>query len=89
VELTETLTFHERLGTKQRRAAGGKPPRETVTGDDLHRDSGEWRRLDRVIDRERDEYHEVIRDSSGVIIHECHEHLSQDRGHGAARQDPT
>jgi hypothetical protein len=48
VQLAETLTFHERIGTKQRGAAGGKPTRETVAWDDFHRASGEWRALDVV-----------------------------------------
>jgi len=89
VTIRETVTIKEKLGLKGRHVDGGKPFIEQVQGDDLHRDTGAWRRLSRVIDRENDEYHEVVEDpATGDILHECHEPLSQHRGHGAAKRRP-
>ena len=68
MDLSDELTVRERFGTKQRRADQRKPAHETVVGDDLHRDRREWRELERIIDRERDEYHEVIRDPTGWLF---------------------
>jgi hypothetical protein len=87
VTVHDTITIKKKLGMKGRHAGGGKPFIEQVHGDDLHRDSGVWRHLSRVIDRENDEYQEVVKDSkTGEIVHECHEPLSQHQGHGAAKR---
>ena len=89
VTVRDTVTIKEKLGMKGRHAGGGKPFVEQVYGDDLHRDTGSWRHLSRVIDRENDEYHEVVKDpATGEILHECHEPLSQHRSHGAAKRRP-
>ena len=89
VTIRENVTIKEKLGMKGRRAGGGKPFIEQVQGDDLHRDTETWRQLSRVIDRENDAYHEVVKDpATGEILHECHEPLSQHRGHGAAKHRP-
>jgi len=87
VTIRDMVTFKEKLGLKGRHADGGKPFIEQIQGDDLHRDTGTWRRLSRVIDRENDKYHEVVKDPATCdILHECHEPLSQHRGHGAAKR---
>lgn len=84
VTIRDTVTIKEKLGID-----GGKPFVEQVQGDDLHRDTGTWRRFSRVIDRESDEYHEVVEDpATGDILRKCHEPLSQHRGHGAATRRP-
>jgi hypothetical protein len=88
VSVHETLTVRERLGMKGRHANGGKPFIEQVHGADLHRDTGRWRELSRVIDRGKDLYHEVIKDpATGEVLHECKEPLSEHRGHGAAKRN--
>jgi DNA-directed RNA polymerase subunit RPC12/RpoP len=80
------LTMKSKLKMKGRHAGGGKPFIEKVTGDDLHRKSNKWMRLERTIDRENNKYHEVVTDpSTGEITHECKEPLSKHRGHGAAK----
>ena len=86
VSVQESMAVKEKLGMKGRHAGGRKPFIEEVCGDDLHRDSGTWMTLSRVIDRENDMYHEVIKDPvSGIVHHECREPLSVHRGHGAAK----
>lgn len=42
--------------------------------------------LSRTIDKENDEYHEVVKDyKTGKVVHETHEKLSEHRGHGSAK----
>jgi hypothetical protein len=63
-----------------------KPYREWVSGDELHRDSGERRRVERVIDHERRRYIERITDEAGNVVRDVDEPLSDHRGRGAARR---
>jgi len=87
VTVHDTVTIREKLGMKGRHADGGKPFIEQVHGADLHRDTGTWRHLSRIIDRENDQYYEVVKDPvTGKILHECREPLSKHRGHGAAKR---
>ena len=88
VTIHDTITIRGKLGMKGRHASGGKPFIEQVQGADLHRDTGTWRDLSRVIDKENDVYHEVIKDpTTGEVLHECKEPLSEHRGHGAAKRN--
>lgn len=71
---------------KIRNSGGGKPFVEVVSGDDLHRNSGKLMKLERTIDRENDLYHEIVTNpSTGEIVHECKEPLSEHKGHGTAK----
>jgi hypothetical protein len=66
--------------------AKGKPYIEGKVGDDLQRDTGEWMHLQRIIDRVKDWYTEVVTDAeTGKIVHRCEEPLSQHRGHCSAK----
>lgn len=86
VSIHESITFRDKLGMRARHGGQGKPFLETVSGDDLHRKSGKWMKLERTIDRENDEYHEIVIDpSTEEIVHECKEPLSEHKGHGAAK----
>jgi hypothetical protein len=63
---------------KARRRGQGKPFLEQKVGDDLHRKTGTWNRLERVIDREHDRYREHIVDpQSGAVLRDVDEPLSQ------------
>jgi DNA-directed RNA polymerase subunit RPC12/RpoP len=87
VVISGTIEVHEKLGLKARHGATGKPFLESVSGDDLHRKSGKWMTLERVIDRENDRYKEVVTDPvTGEIIHLCEEPLSQHQGHGSDKK---
>jgi len=86
VSIHDTVTMKSKLGMKARHPDGGKPFIEQISGDDLQRKTGKWMKLSRVIDRENDHYHEVVSDpSTGEIVHECKERLSDHKGHGAAK----
>jgi len=71
---------------KGKHPEGKKPFIEQVSGDDYNRDIGEWRKLERVIDRDNDAYKEVITDpKTGKVIKHCEEPLSKHTGHGSAK----
>jgi hypothetical protein len=58
-----------------------------TVGYDLHKRTGEWNRLERIIDRVKDWYSEKVVDpDSGRIIHQCEEPLSEHKGHGSAKK---
>jgi hypothetical protein len=86
VSVSETVKFHEMLGLKGRHAEG-RPFIELKQGDDLHRKSGRWMLLERVIDRAKNWYREVVTDpETGKVIHQCEEPLSEHQGHGTAQK---
>lgn len=88
VSISERVVIREKLGLKARHKDAKKPYIESVSGDDLHRKTGKWMKLSRLIDRENNHYREEIKDpSTGEIIHHCEEPLSDHKGHGSAK-DP-
>jgi len=89
VSISGTVTVRSMLGLKGRHATGGRPFIEQKIGDDLHRKSGRWMRLERVIDRARNWYRELVTDrETGKIVNQCDGPLSDHRGHGAAKGTP-
>lgn len=86
-QVEDKVTNRERLGFKVKCGGKRRPAVEGVSGADLHRKSGRWMHLTRLIDRKKDRYEEVVTDpETGEVIHECRERLSDHRGHGAARR---
>jgi hypothetical protein len=85
--ITDSIEPHDSLAYKARHGDVGKvkPYLEALTGDDLHRGSGEWRRVSRVIDHENDRYTERITDAAGNVVRDVDEPLSQHRNRGAAK----
>lgn len=76
-----------RAGMKGKHPGDKTPFIEQISGADLFRKIGKWMHLSRVIDRENDQYSEIITDpTTGEIIHKCEEPLSKHTGHGTARQ---
>jgi len=60
VSLTATVTARSMLGFKHQRPGYKEPIAEGKSGDDLHRKTGVWMRLTRLIDRLNDRYKERI-----------------------------
>jgi hypothetical protein len=83
-----TVTPHSTLAAKARPATGGKPYAEIRTGADVHRASGTWSRLHRVIDRRHDHYLERIIAEDGSVVRDVDERLTDHRGHGADKSSP-
>lgn len=87
--LNADVTMHSTLGYKARHPGPGKPFVEGKVGSDLHRKTGRWMHLERVIDRARDWYRERISDPhTGEVIRDVEEPLSQHRGRGSAKKQP-
>jgi hypothetical protein len=60
--VSDTLHVREKIGMKGRRPGLKRPFVEQIAGDDLHRKTGRWMRLHRVIDRIRNWYSERVVD---------------------------
>lgn len=60
---------------------------ESYVGIERHRRSGALVRVERVVDRDSDRYVERVTDlTTGAVIHECVEPLTEHRGHGSAKR---
>lgn len=82
----ESLTIREKIGMKQKRPGHKKPIYESVSGDDLHRLSGQWNKLTREIDRENNRYREVIvNPETGETLRHCDEPLTDHINRGSAK----
>jgi len=87
VAVSGTLVTHSKLALKGQRLGLKKPFIEQVVGDDLYRKTGRWMKLERVIDRLKNWYHERVTDpSTGTVVHECDQPLSDHQGHGSNRK---
>lgn len=88
VVLQDSVSSFDQIRGKARHGEAGKvkPYREWVSGDELHRDSGERRRVERVIDHENDRYTEHITDAAGNVVRDVDQPLSEHRGHGGAKR---
>jgi len=82
----EKIELHDQIKGKVKRQRFKKPVQELKVGDDLHRKSGKWYHREIYIDREKNQYKEIVRDKhTGETIHECKEPLSKHVGHGSAK----
>ena len=85
--LTENQPFHEQLKHKAKHGGKGKPFIEGKSGDDLHKKSGKWMQREMTVNREKDQYKEVVTDpQTGEVIHHCEEPLSKHQYHGSAKK---
>jgi phage FluMu protein Com len=89
--IEDSAKGHEKGMIKGKHGGSGRPFRESTFGDDLHRKTGRWMDLERVIDRDNDKYKErIVNPETGKVIHECEEPLSKHQGYGSAKahKDP-
>lgn len=86
VEVSDSITVRGMLDLKAREPGGGRPFMEQRVGDDLHRKSGMWMKLRRLIDRRANRYVEHITNpTTGEVVRDVEEPLDQHRGHGNAK----
>ncbi len=83
---TGTIESHDLIKLKKKRPGKKKPYEELKVGEDLHRDTGTWSKLDRRIDRENDRYQEHIENAEGRVVRHVDEPLSEHQGHGSAKK---
>jgi hypothetical protein len=76
-----------RMKVKDPALPSKKNPRlDQFAGEDLRKSDGRWMRKERIIDRDRDFYKEVVIDpTDGTVVHQNEEPLSDHFGHGSAK----
>lgn len=87
VSLADCITLHDSLSNKFKQQGFKKPFSEQLVGDDLQRSTGKWMKKERLIDREKDRYREIVTDpETGDVIRQCEEPLSDHRDRGSAKR---
>ena len=86
INVADNIQVNESIRLRGKREGRKKPTSAIVSEDDFHRDSKEWRHIDRVIDFENDHYAEIIKDKEGKIVRHCREPLTKHRGRGSAKE---
>lgn len=87
VEIHGTITLREKLSLKHKRPGFKKPIYEEVSGDDLHRKTGLWSKLRRVIDRQNNHYkEEVVNSETGKVLRSVDHPLTDHTGRGSAKE---
>jgi hypothetical protein len=77
---TLAMRVYEKSRSKHRDQSSGKVVRELTSGDDLHRKTGKWNLMYRLIDRANNWYEETFRDrDTGEIVHKSAEPLTHHR----------
>lgn len=85
----ESLKLREKIGLKHKRPGNKKPIYESVSGEDLHRATGQWNQLTREINRENNRYREVIvNPQTGEVIRNIDEPLTSHTSRGSAKPKP-
>jgi hypothetical protein len=83
----ETLVARDGYGFKAKRLTQKKPYVEGLSRPDYSYSRGKLVHLQRLIDRDNDQYLEKITDyETGEVIHHCDEPLSRHQGHGDAKR---
>lgn len=87
VEIAERVTVREKIELKHKRPGFKKPIYEEVSGDDLHRKTGLWSRILRVIDRASNRYREeIVNSETGEVLRSVDEALTSHVGRGSAKK---
>lgn len=83
------LEIHDSLRVKAKNItmpAKMNPRVDIFAGDDLRKSDNKWMTKERVIDKDKDLYKEVVKDpTTGEIVHHNEEPLSKHFGHGSAK----
>ena len=81
VAISESVQVREYLKMHSKHREGGqKVLREEISGDDLHRKTGKWNLLRRIIDRKNDRYEEhIVSGETGETIRHVEEPLREHR----------
>lgn len=85
-----TLSIYESSELKGREPGRKRPFLEQRQGASFFRKAQRWVQHFRRIDRRNNRYDEVVADSDGTLIHECHEPLTEHTDHGdASKRTPN
>lgn len=90
VTISETVELYSSLTAKGRHEGHKRPFIEMFSGADFSHRLSKWMRKLRLIDRDRDIYHEEVTDpDTGEVIHKTKEKLTEHTGHGSAKKRHT
>lgn len=82
----QVIKSNEQTTLKKMRPGNKRFHEKIKAGDDFHHKSGQWNRLERIIDRDNNRYFEHIEDDEGNVIRHIEEPLTEHRGHGDAKR---
>lgn len=88
LQFEDHVKIRELFEGKVKDSKSKKPIKEFKQGTEPQRGRpGKWACVYRNIDREHDTYDEkVVDEETKQVLHECHERLSDHRGHGSAKK---
>lgn len=86
IEVSDTIELREMVSGKHKKLGFKRPISEFKSGHDFHRDTKTWRLLERIIDRGKNWYKEIISDLKGNIIHSKEGPLDKHIGHGCDKK---
>jgi hypothetical protein len=87
ISVLETITARDSFKLRRKSPGFKRFAVEVIGGWFASRRYKDGVELSRSLDKEKDEYHEVVKDyKTGKIVHENHEKLSEHTGHGSARR---
>jgi hypothetical protein len=86
--ITDTVGIRDLVGLKGKRPGQKRPFLEAKQGDELYRVTGEWHRLQRVVDRDAGRYFEHIEDERGQVVRHVEQPLRDHQGRGSAKPRP-
>ncbi|OGF92386.1 hypothetical protein A3H04_01495 [Candidatus Giovannonibacteria bacterium RIFCSPLOWO2_12_FULL_43_11c] len=86
ISVSDMVELRDQVRLRHKVPGRSRPQAEIVSGDDLHRKSGIWMRLSRVIDRGKNWYEEkIVNPSTGKVEHHQSHPLDEHVGHGSAK----
>lgn len=85
-QIQETLVLHDHMRMKGKHGGKGRPFFDAQVGANFYFKDQEWHHLERIIDRDKDLYIEIITNpKTGEVIRKVEKPLSQHQGHGSAK----
>ena len=88
LHIQDQIEFHEMLRMEGHEARRKDPFLEVKVGDDLYRKTGEWNRVEQVVDRRNNRYRKCVVDAgTGKTIRHVDEPLTDHQGYGSAKKD--
>ena len=87
IDVNDEIKVYEMVMKNAKDPGDKKPAHEIRVGDDLYKKTGEWDKLERIIDRKNDWYFKEVRDRvTNKVLYRCSEPLSKHTGHGSAKK---
>jgi len=83
----DRIDIHEQQVIKGKRKNEKRPFVEGKYGDEIYHETGEWREVNRTVDRDQNRYQEkIVNSRTGEVVKDISEPLDQHCGHGSAKR---